>query len=131
MTTPPATGDPLPPPRPSEPPVTAPAKASPEGDVTGPDTAAPTPPSTLRQILTPVAPARPTEPLGTTTALAQTPATPADLTGKNLTGGKDGNGAAGADGTREGALSALVRALAERWRRTGTTTSIKRQHDVK
>ncbi|MEV7600468.1 hypothetical protein AB0O91_24145 [Kitasatospora sp. NPDC089797] len=128
MTAPADSGIPLPPPHPPAPPAVDPAQASPEGDITGSGTAASTPPGTLRQILTPVRPARAAEPIGTTTALAQTPADP---TGRASAGSKDGTAGPGADGTREGAMSALVRALAERWRRTGTTTSIKRQHDVK
>ncbi|MHA6764714.1 hypothetical protein [Streptacidiphilus sp. PAMC 29251] len=73
----------------------------------------------LARILTPVEPARPVTPLGTTASMGQE-AEAASSTAKDSTG----------QGTsRDGAVTALVRALASRLARTGTTT--KRSHEVK
>ncbi|MER8188203.1 hypothetical protein [Kitasatospora sp. NPDC094015] len=126
---------PTPPPTPPDPPtahppVPAPAEARPAGDT--PPTAAPagaspapagqTPEGPLAQLLTPVSPARPTAPLGSTATLGQGTAGTPDAA-------KTADGK-GPDPGSEGPLSALVRALASRWGRTGTTTAIKRNHAV-
>ncbi|MFF7994198.1 hypothetical protein ACFZDG_31010 [Kitasatospora xanthocidica] len=132
MTATAASGVPLPPPHPPAPPIVEPAQASPEGGTKGPGTVASAPPGALAQILAPVAPARRDEPLGTTTALAQTPDRPDRKDGPDTAAGRDGGAAQNAaqGGERDGAISALVRALADRLRRTGTTTNIKRQHSI-
>nr|BFD92240.1 hypothetical protein KitaXyl93_36000 [Kitasatospora sp. Xyl93] len=132
MTVTAASGVPLPPPHPPAPPTVDPAPASPEGATKGPGTVAPAPPGALAQILAPVAPARPDELLGTTTTLAQNPDRPDHKGGPDTTAGRDGGAAQNAaqGGERDGAIAALVRALAERLKRTGTTTNIKRQHSI-
>jgi len=99
------------------------APAAPAAPQPVPDPAPTAPPSALAQIFTPVQPARPTgdaQPLGSTSALRQT--ADSDTTSSS------GNSR---DGGKDGPVGALVRALAARLGRTGTTRTIKRTHDVK
>jgi hypothetical protein len=79
-------------------------------------------PGPLARLLTPVEPARPVHPLGTTAAMEQ----PAEDTSSSKKGSAKADAAKPAD--RDGAVTALVRALAARLGRTGTTT--KRSHTL-
>lgn len=93
-------------------------------------TAPPAEPSTLASIFAPVAPARgpgavPQPPLGSTATLSQTDA--AAETG-NSTAGTGGKNSTAGNG--DGPVGALVRAIAARLGRTGTATTVKRQHTV-
>lgn len=76
----------------------------------------------LARILTPVEPARPVKPLGSTATMGEV--------GEETStkGGSSKDGAAKNGGRQEGAVAALVRALASRIGRTGTTT--RRTHTV-
>ncbi|MFF4384451.1 hypothetical protein [Kitasatospora sp. NPDC001547] len=136
MATPPAPPAPTTPPTvhlPSQPPEQpsaeapqtgpGPAPAAPAGP--GPDPAAP---GSLAQMLTPIAPARPV-PIGSTATLGH--ASQAGPEGAAAGGDAKGKGGKDDTTTGEGPLSALVRALAARWGRTGTATTIKRGHEVK
>ncbi|MFD9685159.1 hypothetical protein ACFWXO_05285 [Kitasatospora sp. NPDC059088] len=134
MTAPPAMNVPPPPPHP--PAVPAAPVVPPAPDTAGtPEQAAPTAApgdtgeerSTLAALLAPVQPARPV--LGST----------ADLAGDDrddehgASPGKDGKNAAdaaAAAGAGEGPVAALIRAVAARLARTGTATTVKRQHTV-
>ncbi|MFF2630871.1 hypothetical protein ACFVUN_34550 [Kitasatospora griseola] len=127
MATPPA------PPAPTTPPTVhlpfqPPAQPSGDAPQAGPAPASsdPVAPGSLAQMLAPVAPARPV-PLGSTATLGRAAEAGPDTAAGGDAAGKSGSGAASA----EGPLSALVRALAVRWGRTGTATSVKRNHDVK
>lgn len=79
-------------------------------------------PGPLARLLTPVEPARAIQPLGTTAAMEQ----PAEDTSSAKKGAAKTPAAKPVD--RDGAVSTLVRALAARLGRTGTTT--KRTHTV-
>lgn len=81
----------------------------------------PAAPGPLARILTPVEPARPVKPLGST-------ATMGEVSDDTSAKGSGTDGSAKNGGRQEGAVSALVRAIASRIGRTGTTT--RRTHTV-
>jgi hypothetical protein len=78
-------------------------------------------PGPLARILTPVEPARPARPLGTTAAMGQTADIESSKTGPVSAGPAK-------DGGRGSVVAALGHALAERIRRSGT--SVKRTHAI-
>ncbi|WP_431680136.1 hypothetical protein [Kitasatospora sp. KL5] len=82
----------------------------------------PAPSGPLAQIFAPVEPARTATPIGTTATLSP------DTAPNRAGGAKRADGPGG--NPQDGPVGALVRALADRLRRTGTTTHIKRQHTV-
>lgn len=108
--------------------MATPVVTAPEQQIPSPAPAAQ--PSTLAQLLTPVQPARPVSdghqgpPLGSTSNLHQD-------TGSDTSSTGTGGGGSSRDASKDGPVGALVRALASRLGRTGTTRSIKRTHDVK